>query len=319
MKQALTDIVAERLKNAFLANFIFSWVVVNHSLLLYFIFSEDTPNKKLELLKKLEFDWATDLGYPLVLVFAYAYLLPLVNLGLMKLRLKYIEPLLADHRNTEQSFNYDRQIAIEDKRLDLVFREKEREIEIEEKRTEKQIVRTQAAEAEAKYFAEKQVAEAKNLELEKAKRLELEKVVKLDEVVTRQRLLDERESMLKEEKERLVNESLRYDLRRNQALWIAFDKPVSVGDRVVIDFVGSIDGVEFEGGSAKDFTLEIGQGRMIPGFEDGLIGSMVGDEVSVSVKFPEDYLAVNLRGKDALFNVKIQKLETPMVLLNNPQ
>lgn len=51
MKQALTDIVAERLKNAFLANFIFSWVVVNHSLLLYFIFSEDTPNKKLELLK----------------------------------------------------------------------------------------------------------------------------------------------------------------------------------------------------------------------------------------------------------------------------
>ncbi len=123
----------------------------------------------------------------------------------------------------------------------------------------------------------------------------------------------------KQPKEKLTSSDSKYDFSKHQTEWIAIDKPVSAGDRVTIDFVGSINGVEFEGGRAKDFILEIGQGRMIPGFEDGLIGRIVGDEVAVPVKFPEDYHAANLRGKDALFTVKIQKLETPMIPLNNPQ
>ena len=82
------------------------------------------------------------------------------------------------------------------------------------------------------------------------------------------------------------------------------------GDVVQIDFVGSVDGVEFQGGKGTDYDLELGSNSFIPGFEDQLIGHEKGDEVDVNVTFPKDYHAKNLAGKDALFKVTIKELKT---------
>ena len=83
------------------------------------------------------------------------------------------------------------------------------------------------------------------------------------------------------------------------------------GDRVTIDFLGSIDGVEFDGGKGDDIPLEIGSGQFIPGFEDQLTGAKVGDDVTVKVTFPANYGAANLAGKDASFAVKVKAVEQP--------
>ena len=83
------------------------------------------------------------------------------------------------------------------------------------------------------------------------------------------------------------------------------------GDSVVIDFVGSVDGVEFEGGKGTGYPLELGSGAFIPGFEDQLIGAKTGDKVDVKVKFPENYHAKNLAGKDAVFAVEVKAVRQP--------
>ena len=87
-------------------------------------------------------------------------------------------------------------------------------------------------------------------------------------------------------------------------------------DIVVIDFVGSVDGEEFEGGKAEDFQLTLGSNRFIPGFEDQLIGAKPKEHVTVNVSFPEEYPAENLKGKDAVFEVDVKEIreqvETPI-------
>lgn len=98
-------------------------------------------------------------------------------------------------------------------------------------------------------------------------------------------------------------------LRKQHATWAKTEAAAASGDRVIIDFVGSIDGEEFEGGKASDFTLELGQGRMIPGFEDGIIGKKAGEEVTVDVTFPAEYHAENLKGKAAKFAVTVKAVE----------
>ncbi|GAB58559.1 trigger factor [Rheinheimera nanhaiensis] len=98
-------------------------------------------------------------------------------------------------------------------------------------------------------------------------------------------------------------------LRKQHAKWEEKKGKAAKADRVVIDFVGSIDGEEFEGGKATNFSLELGQGRMIPGFEDDIIGKKAGEEVTVNVTFPEDYHAENLKGKAASFAVTVNKVE----------
>ena len=85
----------------------------------------------------------------------------------------------------------------------------------------------------------------------------------------------------------------------------------AVGDLLTIDFLGKIDDVAFEGGTAEDAKLEIGSGRFIPGFEDQLTGAKAGDAVAVKVTFPADYGAENLAGKDAVFDVTVKAVETP--------
>ncbi|PIJ52228.1 trigger factor [Erwinia sp. OLTSP20] len=98
-------------------------------------------------------------------------------------------------------------------------------------------------------------------------------------------------------------------LRKQQATWKEKDGAVAAEDRVTLDFSGSVDGEEFEGGKASDFVLAMGQGRMIPGFEDGLLGHKAGEEFTLDVTFPEDYHAENLQGKAARFAIVLKKVE----------
>ncbi|WP_151994740.1 trigger factor [Buttiauxella massiliensis] len=98
-------------------------------------------------------------------------------------------------------------------------------------------------------------------------------------------------------------------LRKQQATWKDSDAAATAEDRVTIDFTGSVDGEVFEGGKASDFVLAMGQGRMIPGFEDGLVGHKAGEEFTIEVTFPEDYHAENLKGKAAKFDIVLKKVE----------
>ena len=82
-------------------------------------------------------------------------------------------------------------------------------------------------------------------------------------------------------------------------------------DIVQIDFVGSIDGVEFEGGKGEDFNLTLGSGQFIPGFEEQLIGAKAGERRDVKVTFPAEYHAADLAGKDAVFAVTVKEIKTP--------
>lgn len=84
------------------------------------------------------------------------------------------------------------------------------------------------------------------------------------------------------------------------------------GDIIVIDFVGSVDGEEFPGGKADDYQLELGSGSFIPGFEDQLVGVNADDDVEVNVKFPDEYGAAELAGKDALFKVAVKEIREGM-------
>jgi trigger factor len=88
-------------------------------------------------------------------------------------------------------------------------------------------------------------------------------------------------------------------------------KKAADGDQLIIDFVGRVDGVEFEGGKAEDAALVIGSGQFIPGFEEQLTGVKTGDEKTITVTFPSDYPAANLKGKDAEFDIKVKQVKVP--------
>ncbi|HCA75441.1 MAG: trigger factor [Pseudomonadota bacterium] len=98
-------------------------------------------------------------------------------------------------------------------------------------------------------------------------------------------------------------------LQKQHGEWKEVKRKARKDDRMVIDFVGTIDGEEFDGGKAEDFTLELGKDRMIPGFEKPLVGAKKGEEVIVDVTFPEDYHAEALKGKEAQFTVNVKKVE----------
>lgn len=95
---------------------------------------------------------------------------------------------------------------------------------------------------------------------------------------------------------------------RNESEEVTEKRAAVNGDIVVIDFVGSIDGVEFPGGKGEGYSLELGSGSFIPGFEDQLIGKKAGDKVDVKVPFPKDYHAQDLAGKNAVFAVTVKEL-----------
>ena len=98
-------------------------------------------------------------------------------------------------------------------------------------------------------------------------------------------------------------------LREDQASLETVARPAALGDFVVIDFVGTIDGEEFEGGQARGHLLELGSGRLVEGFEEGLVGASAGEEREVSVSFPEDYRAEGLAGRQADFAVTVREVK----------
>ncbi|MDP3495392.1 MAG: trigger factor [Hyphomonadaceae bacterium] len=118
------------------------------------------------------------------------------------------------------------------------------------------------------------------------------------------------ERMVAEPTEEEINDGLKRIADSNKS-YATKEGKAEKDDQVVIDFVGSIDGEKFDGGAAEDMPLVIGSGRFIPGFEDQLIGVSAGDEVNVNVTFPEEYQVATLKGKPALFEVKVKAVKGP--------
>lgn len=100
-------------------------------------------------------------------------------------------------------------------------------------------------------------------------------------------------------------------LRKQKMGWADVERESADGDRVTIDFVGSIDGEKFDGGSANDMPMVLGSGQMIDGFEEQLTGIKTGSETTFKVNFPDDYAAKDLAGKEAEFAVTVKKVEEP--------
>ena len=98
-------------------------------------------------------------------------------------------------------------------------------------------------------------------------------------------------------------------LRDRLATLDTVERPAENGDHVVIDYVGTVDGEEFQGGTGRDQLLELGSGRLVPGFEDQLAGAKAGDERTVTVTFPEDYPATELAGREAQFAVTVSEVK----------
>ena len=107
-----------------------------------------------------------------------------------------------------------------------------------------------------------------------------------------------------------VDARIQNDVERASTTQDVTDRAVENGDIVNLDYAGSVDGVAFEGGTAQGQSLTIGSGMFIPGFEEQMVGMNIGEERDLSVKFPEQYHAENLAGKDAVFHVKVNGIQT---------
>lgn len=107
-----------------------------------------------------------------------------------------------------------------------------------------------------------------------------------------------------------VEHELGHVQQRNGRTINVEDRPAQMDDSVVFDYEGFCDGVPFEGGKAEKYTLKLGSGQFIPGFEEGMVGHSIGEEFDVNVTFPEEYHAEELAGKPAVFKVKIHEIKT---------
>ncbi len=125
------------------------------------------------------------------------------------------------------------------------------------------------------------------------------KVIEIERPVTK--VSDEE---IDEALQKLAEQNLKFEARAKTA-------KAKDGDAVAIDFVGKINGEAFDGGSAEDQAVVIGAGRFIPGFEEQLVGVKAGDEKELNVTFPEDYPSEDLKGKDAVFEVKVNEVRAP--------
>ncbi|MCD8025644.1 MAG: trigger factor [Clostridiales bacterium] len=108
----------------------------------------------------------------------------------------------------------------------------------------------------------------------------------------------------------LVNEEIEKVRDRNSRMVTVEDRPVEDGDVAIIDFDGYVDGEAFEGGKSENYNLKIGSGNFIPGFEEQIIGHSTDEEFSINVKFPDDYQAEELKGKEAEFKIKLHEIKT---------
>ncbi|MEE0962696.1 trigger factor [Ruminococcus sp. YE282] len=107
----------------------------------------------------------------------------------------------------------------------------------------------------------------------------------------------------------LVDEEIERVRDRNSRMVTVEDRPAQDGDTVVIDFEGFVDGVAFDGGKAENYNLALGSGNFIPGFEEQIVGHNTDEEFSINVKFPEEYQAEELKGKDAEFKIKLHEIK----------
>lgn len=107
----------------------------------------------------------------------------------------------------------------------------------------------------------------------------------------------------------LVDEEINKVRERNSRLVEVEGRAAKNGDTAVIDFEGFVDGEAFEGGKAEGYSLALGSGNFIPGFEEQIEGHEVGEEFTITVNFPEDYQAENLKGKEAQFKIKLHELK----------
>ena len=110
-----------------------------------------------------------------------------------------------------------------------------------------------------------------------------------------------------------IDRRIQQDVDKATTMADVTDRNVENGDTVNLDYAGSVDGVAFEGGTAKGQTLEIGSGHFIPGFEEQMVGMAIGEEKDLNVKFPDEYHAENLKGKDAVFHVKVNGIQAKVV------
>ena len=118
------------------------------------------------------------------------------------------------------------------------------------------------------------------------------------------------EKLSTEVTDEMIDEEIDRVRERNSRMITVEDRTAENGDTVVIDFEGFCDGEAFEGGKAEEYNLELGSGNFIPGFEEQIVGHNTGDEFDIDVKFPEEYRAENLKGKDAVFKIKLHEIKT---------
>ena len=106
-----------------------------------------------------------------------------------------------------------------------------------------------------------------------------------------------------------IDEEVKKLTERNARIVSVEDRPAQNEDNVIFDFEGSVDGIAFEGGKAENYSLTLGSGQFIPGFEDQIVGHNIGDEFDVNVTFPEDYNSEELKGKEAVFKCKLHEIK----------
>lgn len=140
-------------------------------------------------------------------------------------------------------------------------------------------------------------------------------VIKAEVTVKPEVKLGDYKDLTVEKQDRTVTEAdvdakLKQEQEQQAELVIKEDEVAVNGDTVVIDFEGFVDGVAFEGGKGENYSLELGSGSFIPGFEEQLVDHKAGDNVEVTVTFPEDYQAEDLAGKEAIFKVVVHEVKT---------
>ncbi len=110
--------------------------------------------------------------------------------------------------------------------------------------------------------------------------------------------------------EELIDKEIESVRDRNSRMVTVEDRAAEMGDTTVIDFEGFVDGVAFEGGKSENFSLALGSGNFIPGFEEQIVGHNAGEEFTITVTFPEDYQAEELKGKEAEFKIVLHEIKT---------
>ncbi len=105
-----------------------------------------------------------------------------------------------------------------------------------------------------------------------------------------------------------IDDEIRKEQEKNATRNEVTDRPVKDGDEIILDFEGFCDGEAFEGGKGTDYPLTVGSGSFIPGFEEQLVGAVIGEEMDVNVTFPENYQAEELKGKPAVFKCTVKKI-----------